>query len=197
MREISSTLLSRRDIFASLLPLGSAVGPVNAQIGLPAPVDLGIPNILQETDLWCWAAVAQQIITWRTGTSPPQCALVARAFGADIRFCCTNRAACRTVGYLPQIQQLIAEFGGLFSAIAPPTDPLTLYRTLLSRRPVILALHATPLVGHVVVLRGMSFMQTTYGVVGILLVNDPMSFFVQPVVFQNLLPYWSAAVVVA
>ena len=29
------------------------------------PVDLGIPNVPQETDVWCWAAVAEQIIRWR------------------------------------------------------------------------------------------------------------------------------------
>ena len=57
-------------------------GSVRAQPGLPPPVDIPIQNLSQQTPVWCWAAVAEQIITWRRGGSPPQCVLVAAAFGA-------------------------------------------------------------------------------------------------------------------
>ena len=68
--------------FFLALTLSLSISPVRAQV--PPPVDLGIQNIPQETPLWCWAAVAQQIIFALRGPNgtPHQCGLVAiaRAF---------------------------------------------------------------------------------------------------------------------
>ena len=41
----------------SVLTFVLFISPVRAQI--PSPIDLGIRNIPQETQVWCWAAVAQ------------------------------------------------------------------------------------------------------------------------------------------
>ncbi len=59
---------------------------------IPAPVDIPIQNLTQETEVWCWAAVAQQIILASQGpqATPPQCALVAMANGAAPEACCSG-----------------------------------------------------------------------------------------------------------
>src|SRR4051794_12834935 len=122
------------------------------------PVDIPIQNILQETPAWCWAAVAQQIILAAAGPqqTPQQCALVAIANNADPGVCCSGNPACVRTGSLEQIQFLIGRFGRHASMIAPPTDPMTLYNTLASHRPIILHIVSGPGTSHVVVLRGMS-----------------------------------------
>src|SRR5262245_52020588 len=93
------------------------------------PVDLGIQNIPQETQVWCWAAVAQQLILRLRGpaATPPQCALAAVAFNIAPQYCCQIPTPCVTTGTLQQIQVLIAYFGGRWSTIAPPADPLIVY----------------------------------------------------------------------
>lgn len=171
---------------------------IAAKAQLPPPVDLNIPNIPQQTPVWCWAAVAQQIISASNGgTAPPQCALVAVANGAHPGVCCEQgHPACLTTGSLQQIQTLILHFGGHFSAIAPPAHPMALYQTLASGRAIIMAVQSSPFSGHVVVLRGMTWVQTPTGVEAVLHINDPLSYFTQPVPFSQLLPYWQAAIVV-
>lgn len=165
----------------------------------PPPVDLQIQNIPQQTPVWCWAAVAQQIILRLQGpdATPSQCELVAIANGAAPTLCCYYPVQCAVTGSLPQIQGLIAQFGGSYSSLEPPTDPMTLYNTLASGRAVILALQS-PVVntGHVVVLRGMEWTPTAYGPQPVLYVNDPMSYFTQPVPYTRIVQMWSAAIVV-
>jgi hypothetical protein len=166
---------------------------------LPPPVNLPVQNIRQETSVWCWAAVAQQIVLASRGpqNTPPQCALVAIANGAPPQACCGGyNPACVRPGSIPQIQSLIAHFGGRYSAYAPPTDPLTLYRTLASGRAVILQVSTGQQVAHVVVVRGMAFQPTPFGVQPVLFINDPMSVFTQPVPFARIAPIWMSAIVV-
>ena len=160
-----------------------------------APIDLGIPNVLQETGVWCWAAVAQQIIIWKTGNSPPQCALVAMANGMHPQFCCFGNPQCVVAGSLQQIQFLIGQFGGSLSQIAPPAAPQAIYRTLERRRAIIMAVRSSPFSGHVIVINGIACLGRDV----VLYVNDPIAWgpFAQPVLFQQILPYWSAAIVVS
>lgn len=186
-----------RRLLLSAAALCLVAAPSRAKPGLPPPIDLGIANIPQQTALWCWAAVAQQIITWRRGDSPPQCALVAAAFGAPPQRCCGDARACMTTGGLHHIQGLLAQFGGAVSQVAPPAHPMALYQTLSDERPIVLAVRSTPFNGHVVVLRGMSFMPTPDGPMPLLTINDPLSHFTRPVPYARLLPYWQAAIVVA
>lgn len=170
---------------------------VHAQI--PPPVDIPVQNIPQETQVWCWAAVAQQIIMFSQGPkrTPPQCALVAIANNASPQACCSGyNPMCVRTGSIPQIQSLIARFGGRYSGIAPPADPMTLYRTLASGKLIILQVRTGMQSAHVVVLRGMSFITTPYRVESVLHINDPMAFFTQPVPFSNLVRIWMSAIVV-
>lgn len=187
-----------RNLIVAMVFCATAVAfstPATAQ-----SVDLPIPNIPQETDVWCWAAVAQQIIFATVGrqNTPPQCALVAMGYGADPAFCCNGggyfngNQQCRRTGSFQQIQGLIAQFGGRYSSIAPPADPYVLFDTLEAGRAIILQIRTSPYSNHVVVLRGMSWINGT----PVLHINDPLAYFTQRVAFQQLLPYWSAAVVV-
>ena len=165
---------------------------------VPPPVDLPIQNIPQQTQVWCWAAVAQQIINATRGPSatPPQCALVARAYGQHPGSCCGNPRNCTVTGQLPQIQQLIAEFGGRASSIERPADPMTVYHTLAAGKAIILAVRSSPFAGHVVVLRGMRWLPSPQGPYPVLLINDPMAYYTQPVPFAQLAAAWESAIVV-
>lgn len=166
---------------------------------LPPPVDIPIQNIPQQTPVWCWAAVAQQIIAAVQGPlqTPAQCALVAMANGAPPGACCSYpNPACVITGSIPQIQGLIAQFGGHYSSYAPPTDPMTLYNTLAAGHPVILQIQSGPHSAHVIVVRGMSFVPTPYGTEAVLHVNDPMAIYTQPVPFSQIAPIWMSAIVV-
>jgi hypothetical protein len=179
-----------RTLFAVAL-LGF-VQPAHAQL---PPVDLGIQNLRQNTGVWCWAAVAQQIILARRGpnATPPQCAMVAIANGADPNICCSGDPRCLVTGSLQQIQGLIAYFGGSYSTIAPPANPMILYNTLRGGRPIIMAVQSAPGAGHVTVLRGMRW-DPNYG--AILLVNDPMAVFPTEAPFNQIIGAWGAAIVV-
>lgn len=171
----------------------------SAKAQIPPPVNIQIQNIPQETGVWCWVAVAQQIILASRGPSntPPQCALVATANGANPAVCCNGyNPACVTTGSIPQIQNLIQYFGGRASNYAPPTDPMTLYQTLAGGRAVIVQLRTGQSTAHVVVVRGMSFLQGPQGIQPVLHVNDPMAIFTQPVLYAQIAPIWMSAIVI-
>jgi len=168
--------------------------PLHAQI--PQPVSIPVPDHTQDTQVWCWAAVSQDLIEWLQGQAPDQCVLVAAANGANPDPCCQDNSVCMVTGGLQQIQFLVARFGGHASAIAPPANPMVLYQTLATGHPIVLALQFTPYAGHVVVLRGMEWVVTPYGLQPVLYINDPESYFTQAVGFPQLLQYWRAAIVV-
>lgn len=191
MRFRSAPLLVRLVFALVAACLGAA-----AQAQLPPPVDLGIANIRQETDVWCWAAVAQQVIVKRKGRSPPQCALVAMVHGRYPSFCCPHYDRCAVPGSLKQIQVLIRNFGQRATSISPPTDAMSLYRNLRAGNPIILAVRNSPYSGHVVVLTGMSWVQGARGPEAVLHVNDPLQVIPSRLSFRDLLPRWQAAIVV-
>ena len=164
-----------------------------------APIDLGIVNLKQETPVWCWVAVAQQIILWKTGNQIPQCALAGMASSVPPAMCCGGHPACVHPAGLQQIQALIANFGFSLSHISPPAAPQAVYQTLAIGKAIIMAVQSSPVMSHVVVIRGMA----CHGPVPILYVNDPASnmtnplpAFSGPVPFQQLAQYWQAAIVV-
>ena len=104
---------------------------------------------------------------------------------------------CVRTGSMQQIQYLIGQFGGRFSALAPPTDPMTLYQTLSSGRAIILHVGSGQMSSHVVVLTGMSFVPNGFGgVEPVLHINDPLSYFNQPVPYSALVSIWIEALVV-
>lgn len=163
-------------------------------------VSLPIQNIPQETQVWCWAAVAQQIVYSLRGpaNTPPQCAMVALANNAHPNACCNQfgryngNPACMRTGSLQQIQWLIGYFGGRYSTLAPPAHPGVLFDSLQRGHAIILSIQSSPYAGHVVVLRGMSIVNG----VPVLHINDPLAHFTKPMPFHRLLGYWSSAIVV-
>lgn len=159
-------------------------------------VDLGVQNIQQQGQAWCWAAAAQQIIVWRTGQFPQQCEMVAVANGANPSACCPYHPTCDVPGSMQQIQALLAFYGRSFTRIAPPANPNALFQILSQGQPVIMLVRNSPFsaVGHFVVVRGMNF--SPQGPVVFL--NDPMGWsgFSQPVAFNLLAQFWQAAIVV-
>jgi len=189
-------------LFARFVLLGLAVAPAlgaapaAAQLQSLPPVDLGIRNIMQDTDVWCWAAVAQQVIVKRKGRSPPQCALVAMVHGRYPSFCCPHYERCAVTGSLRQIQILIRNFGQRTTALSAPTDAMSLYRTLRAGHPIILAIRNSPYSGHVVVLTGMTWNSGPAGPEAILHVNDPLQVIPNRLSFRALVPRWQAAIVV-
>ena len=143
----------RRLILAFLLCLSPLPG-----FAMPRPVQLGIANLPQETEVWCWAAVAQQIIAHHRGMAyaPPQGALVAVANAAHPEVCCgMANPACVRTGSLPQIAGLIQAFGGRNSRYVLPADPSTLHQTLSMGPPVIMHVATGLMTSHVVVVTGM------------------------------------------
>lgn len=178
---------------------GTLAADYLSQGRIPPAVDLPIQNIPQETNVWCWAAVSQQIIMATKGQqgTPAQCALVGIASGLPPQACCRNRGRCARTGSLQEIQQLIQHFGGRSSSINAPTDPLTLYQTLANGHAIVLAVQSSPYSGHVVVLRGMAWQQGVNGLEPVLFINDPMAYFTQPVPFRSIAQYWQAAIVIS
>ncbi len=188
-----------RPLLALLLLAFAAAfaAPAAAQMrALPPPVDLGIRNIMQDTDVWCWAAVAQQVIVKRKGKSPPQCALVAMVHGRFPSFCCPHYERCAVAGSLRQIQTLIRNFGQRTTTLSPPTDAMSLYRTLRAGHPIILAIRNSQFTGHVVVLTGMTWVAGANGPEALLHVNDPLRVIPSRLPFRALVPRWQAAIVV-
>jgi hypothetical protein len=186
-----------RPLLALLLLGLAAAAPAAAQMrALPPTVDLGIRNIMQDTDVWCWAAVAQQVIVKRKGRSPPQCALVAMVHGRYPSFCCPHYERCAVAGSLRQIQVLIRNFGQRTTTLSPPTDAMSLYRTLRSGHPIILAIRNSQFTGHVVVLTGMTWIDGANGQEALLHVNDPLRVIPNRLAFRALVPRWQAAIVV-
>lgn len=189
--------MARRFALALLFVVG--VVPTAAAQPLPPPVNLPIQNIQQQTGVWCWAAVAQQIIAAAQGPgrTPPQCALVEAANGASPGACCNAAGhACVSMGSMQQIEDLIDRFSGHNASYAPPADAMTIYRSLAAGNPVIMQLNSGPQRAHVIVVRGMSFVQTRYGVVPMLYVNDPRAGVSRMVRFDRIAPRWMSAMVV-
>ncbi len=173
---------------------------------VPPPIDLGIQNTPQHTPVWCWVAVVEQIAHWKAQTpvhqSPHQCELVSRANNFPQPYCCNPQGnqqlinACIRTGHTNEIIGLLNLTGGGYASLAPPANPMVLYNTLASGRPIIMQVKTSPYSGHVVVLRGMAWQTTPFGVQPVLFINDPLAYFTQPVPFQQLLPYWQSAIVV-
>ena len=179
---------------AFLLCLIAPTTNISSQI--PPPIDLGIQNLRQQNQMWCWAAAAQQVIFWINGSSPQQCELVAAANGVLSDDCCSDNQSCSVPGGFEQIQTLILQYGGHYSGIAPPANPTVIYNTLSQGKAIILFLRRNQLIGHYVVLRGMAWVTSPYGVQPVFYINDPMAIYTQPVYFADLVSIWAGAIVV-
>ena len=187
--------IPRRRIAVSIAAILSCSRTASPQF---APIDLGIPNIQQQTPVWCWVAVVEQVLRWKTGRSPSQGELVSIANGWPPQTCLfppnpmiANQ--CMRTGGLHEIGALLGMFGGGMTSLAPPASPNVIYQQIMNGRAIILALQSTPFTGHVVVLRGIIPAQNP-----LFIINDPMGWnnFSQPWPFSSLIQVWRSAILV-
>jgi hypothetical protein len=122
--------------------------------------------------------------------------------GHDPRLACdanghfNGNNAFRRTGALHEIQNLILRFGGRPSNFSFPANYVNLYNELAHGYPVIMHIRSGWSTSHVIVIRGMRFIQNAYGFEPELIVNDPMNHYTQPVPFSQLAPLWINAIVV-
>jgi hypothetical protein len=168
--------------------------PVEAAEDQGPTVNIDIQNRLQETQVWCWVAVAQQIIAYSAGRSPSQCALVASADLVPPAMCCSGyNPSCVHTGSMEQLRFLLLAYGSNTSQIImAPRDPRVLYQHLDNDHPIVLQIRSGVASTHVVVLRGMRLTSND----AILYVNDPMSIYTQAVPYSRLYPIIVNALVV-
>jgi len=144
---------------------------------VPGTVYIDIENRMQQTPVWCWVAVAEQLIEHSRGTSPAQCALVAAANGTAPVYCCSGlNSQCVRSGTMDQLRTLLLAYGRYASTVIPaPLDPMVLYRHLVDGHPIVLQVRTSSNTTHVVVLKGMRFTRNSYGLLEAwIIVNDPM-----------------------
>ncbi|WP_448207732.1 papain-like cysteine protease family protein [Azospirillum sp. sgz302134] len=139
-------------------------------------VDLGIPNIRQDSASWCWVATAKQLIRWEIPDFDlPQCRMLEIAKNVAPGECCDHPDRCQEDGTLLGIGYLVELFTGIRARPAPVYSVERIHALLKRGHPVVLALQNGPEQGHAVVLRGIEYMQTMRDAVPILLLNDPIS----------------------
>ena len=181
----------------SALLLACGPGDSPSPSGALPPVILPIANEVQQKPNWCWVATSRQVIASVPGgpgqSTPPQCVLAADALGVSPADCCSGSSFCDVPASMQSQQYLIRKYAGRPSAVYPPTTAESLYQTIRAGYGVILTIRGTGLVGHVVVLRGMVWENG----VPYVIVNDPSSYFPSTIPFQELVPYWQAAIVVS
>lgn len=168
--------------------------PVEAAEEEGPTVSLDIRNRLQETPVWCWVAVAQQLIAYSAGRAPAQCALVASADLVHPAMCCSGyNPNCVHTGSMEQLRFLLLAYGSNASdVIMAPRDPRVLHNHLLNNHPMVLQIRSGVTSTHVVVLRGIRLTQND----AILYLNDPMFIYTQAVPYSRLYPIIVNALVV-
>jgi hypothetical protein len=173
---------------------------------VPPPVAPPVPQIAQQSLDWCWLAVSEMIIRYKDwGISPKQCEILEVGYFLSPGTCCQAPWMCDRPGSLDEVQRIIAYYSRAFSRLAPPTDPMRLYR-LLSRGHVVIAQlqNTNNPICHLVILRGMRFALITSATpsglvltaVPMVLVNDPGSYLISKMPYQMLLYYWRASIIV-
>lgn len=182
-------------LLALFLAVVACVAPVSAAEDEqdPPAVSLLIRNRLQQTPVWCWVAVSEQLITYSQGGSPPQCALVAAANGVLPAYCCNGyNQDCVRTGSMSQVRTLLLAYGNSASDVIPPPSAKTLYRHIASNHPVVLQIRTGVASTHVVVVRGVYYVGGSLHVV----INDPMSIYTQPIEYSRIYPSLVNALVV-
>lgn|GEM_PF-2406973 len=179
----------------------------SAQQLTPPPVVLPVPIALQETPVWCWAAVTEMSLRYRTGQSLAQCQMLEQIHGFPPGACCVPPAqqCARPAQGLQEVQQALMAFGGVRSIHTTPLAPMQLYSILQHGDPVIVHIRSGVVSSHVVVARGMRFeampIQTPWGGViyqtmPFVLVNDPLSFMPNSVPYPQLANIWLDALII-
>jgi hypothetical protein len=160
-----------------------------------------VPNVVQETPNWCWAAVTQQVLLYTTGRKPPrQCVIAAAGLGRNVGRCCDDYTACDATLNMQGVQELLNRMGGGPAWGEALLDAEAVYEELRRGRIIIAGLWDTDVDGHVVVIRGLEWepwlLSPLLGDRAILRVNDPSGFFADMVPYSRLAKYWRASMIV-
>jgi hypothetical protein len=139
----------------------------------PTSIDLAIPRIVQETPVWCWAAVTQMVVTHfgQATAVPSQREIVRMALGhaRDARW----QNGIPEEAIVPNDAHFIRLMVRLLSRRAsdwfPACSAEELYANLYFGNVVILHLRISETMGHVVVVAGARPADGGYEI----LVNDP------------------------
>ena len=127
-----------KKILTAILAAGFMINayPALAQYH-PDPLDLNIPNVEQETNNWCWAAVLVQILDrYSYGDTPSQCDLVNTANierGDGSVDCCVNPSdpVCdRLGGNGDEMSFFLGRYGVPYEVIEAPATPEAVYEYL-------------------------------------------------------------------
>jgi len=170
--------------------------PGGAQLR-PDPIELNIPNIEQERNTWCWAALAQQVLVSRTYGSPPsQCELVTISnikLGHSELDCCQNQTdpVCDRFGDQRDSIGLVTQYGGQARQVPLPS-PEEIYNYLVAGSPLIIIFQRTEDAKHAYLVRGLSWV----GDEARLLINDPAGRDSQTVNYDLVRPSWADAIVI-
>lgn len=163
----------------------------------PEAVFLGITNYQQQQTRWCWAAAAQQALLYKNGSAPQQCEIVATGLGLSPDQCCNMPYSCNYTGSISQIQYVIGVYGHRPSSVARPTNPLKIHQALKSPKVIIMDVLTSPSSRHAVIINGIEWVHTKYGLEAVLHINDPWRRFTEPVLFRDIGRYWRTAIVVS
>jgi hypothetical protein len=148
-----------------LLTIG---GHATAQQSVPPPIDIAVPHVTQDTDYWCWLAVAQMILTQRMNYSDPQCTLIERWDNHPPGNCCGDLRQCQRYGINLQEIQALLESEGVHSRYGSPILPNALYSLLTADMPVIAQVRYGNIT-HAVIIRGLRYERG----IAVLRINDP------------------------
>lgn len=182
--------------FASLVLLLCVISvPSNARCddrkeSLSGTVYIDIENRTQQTSVWCWVAVAQQLIEHSRGVSPTQCALVATTIGMAPVYCCSGyNPSCVRTGTMDQLRILLLAYGQSASSIITVSrDPMPLYNELINGHPIVLQVRTSTISTHVVIVKGMRFTRDRDEIKAWLIINDPMRMETHVVAYSRIYP---------
>jgi hypothetical protein len=164
---------------------------------LPPPVQLPVPLVTQETEVWCWLAVTEMALRYRGDSAAPrQCEIIASASKIPTSLCCNQPYACARTGSMSEIRLALARFGHVSSEFSPPVNFGVLYRVISDGNPVIIDYESGANSSHVVIARGMMFLTAGDRISPMVLVNDPMASRPLWVPYKELRAKWISSITV-
>lgn len=123
---------------------------------------LSVPLVLQQTPVWCWAAVSEMVFRYYN-RGATQCQILSGWYQGN---CCAFPQACLTTAPLQVIQQTLGAFG-IGSAVFPgPISFQAVQNEINAGRPIIVAYRGSS-AGHVVIIHG-------YDAQGNVYIRDPL-----------------------
>lgn len=134
----------------------SAAAPCAAQSSPPAPVDINVPMVAQDTPEWCWLAVASMILAMHQDHPPRQCEMAEQIDHLQSGSCCSDIGRCsRCAIDLHEVEQVLDRYG-IGARYTMAILPNALYSHLQAGHPVIAQIRRMGGT-HAVVIRGMRY----------------------------------------